>query len=142
MPRTTRPTSPVTTAAKRQDSPEDKNNVPVATDDKQQDKSSGGYIFMRVLHPDYLTDPHPLDFADGMDSREFALEKTSRMIVKPLGFASEKEWIGFATEAWDWYEAEELRRKQQAIRDFLNSEIEGDAAMIDFLRDQLEAIAT
>ena len=105
----------------------------------QTDKrNTRGYILMRVISPDMFNSPHPLDFADGMDSREFVLEKCSKLILEPLEFATQKEWIRFAEEVWDWAEAAELRQKQALVDSFINSI---DEASIDILKERIAAIA-
>jgi hypothetical protein len=64
-----------------------------------------------------ITDPHELDFADGMKSNEFAWEKTSRQILEPLGFETEKEWLDYARAVWKWKtEAQARDIERQASR--------------------------
>ena len=71
--------------------------------------------FMYGLTPEMIEEPYPLDFADGMDSYEFALEKFRRLICVPLKFKSQKELLDFAKAEWQWIEtASDRETKTQA----------------------------
>ena len=68
-----------------------------------------------VLIPEMVQQPYPLDFADGMDSYDFAMEKTRRQIIDPLKFPNEKEWLAFAKDSWGWTEnTSDRKTKAQA----------------------------
>ena len=74
-----------------------------------------GSPYMYSLLPQMVSDPYPLDFADGMDSYDFATEKCRRLIVSPLKFKSQKEWLDFAKSTWAWVEsASDREAKVQA----------------------------
>lgn len=60
--------------------------------------------FLHNLTPEMIEEPYPLDFADGMDSYEFALEKFRRLICGPLKFRSQKDLLEFAKAEWQWIE--------------------------------------
>ena len=64
-----------------------------------------GSPFMYALSPEMIQEPYPLDFADGMDSFDFAREKCRRSICGPLKFKSQKEWLKFASSVWEWVES-------------------------------------
>ena len=71
--------------------------------------------FMYGLTPEMIESPYPLDFADGMDSYDFALEKFRRLICGPLKFKSQKDLLDFAKAEWQWIEtASERETKVQA----------------------------
>lgn len=74
-----------------------------------------GSPFMYALTPEMIQEPYPLDFADGMDSYDFAMEKCRRLICGPLKFKSQKEWLEFAKSVWGWVEsASDREAKLQA----------------------------
>lgn len=99
-----------------------------------------GNVMMRPITPEMYDDPQPLDFADEWDSREFTWEKCFRLILEPLKFKTEKDWLSFASEVWDWMEAEELRRKQAIVKDILAT-YHDDEVILRMLKDEVEAIA-
>ena len=134
MPRTSTTTRPNGQATKRTEDDTAKTTAKSQTDKR----NTRGYILMRVVSPDMVSNPHPLDFADGMDSREFVLEKCFKLILEPLEFATEKEWLKFAQEIWDWAEAAELRQKQALVDSFISSI---DESALDILKERVAAIA-
>lgn len=77
-------------------------------------KKRSGNPFMFAIRPEYLSEPRPLEFAEGMDSREFVLEKCNKAILQSLEIKSEKEWLKFASQVWAWAEEAEEREKQAA----------------------------
>ena len=82
------------------------------------DKKHGGYRINSVLTPEMIQEPYSVDFADGMDSYDFAREKCSRQIIDPLKFPNEKEWLAFAKDCWGWKESK-LDREAEAEADHL-----------------------
>lgn len=95
--------------------------------------------FMFGLAPDFLAEPRPLEFADGMSSEEFAYEKCARVIVEPLNFGSEKEWLSFAKEVWTWVEEAETRKKQALVEEVLGK-LSEDAELLEILKKRLTAL--
>ena len=74
-----------------------------------------GSPFMYALTPEMIQEPYPLDFADGMDSYDFAMEKCRRTICGPLKFRSQKDLLEFAKAEWQWIEtASDRETKTQA----------------------------
>lgn len=104
-------------------------------DDKPNKKI--GNPFMRGLSPEMLKNPFPLEFAEGSDSVEFALDKTMKTIIDGLGFESQKEWLDFAKQAWQWKEKASERRKD-AIADQLLAKAGDDIELLEILRRKLE----
>lgn len=49
-------------------------------------KPRKGNALMKRLEPEFLSNPQPLEFAEGMMSDEFWFEKTCRTILEPLAF--------------------------------------------------------
>lgn len=78
-------------------------------------KKRTGSPFMYALRPDFLSEPRPLEFANGMDSRELAWEKCTRTILQALEIKSEKEWLKFAQQVWAWAEEAEERERAAAL---------------------------
>lgn len=74
------------------------NSSQVSDDDKAAPRTSP---FMRRITREMIIEPSPLDFIDGMNSREFALERSCRAILRDR-FESQREWLDFAQEMWDW----------------------------------------
>lgn len=100
-----------------------------------------GNALMKRLKPDYLSSPEPLDFADGMMSNEFCFEKTSKMILEPLAFETEKEWLAFAKQAWQWQQQAETREKE-AIANSVLHQIESDPKVLEILKEKLLKLAS
>lgn len=96
-----------------------------------------GNPFMRGLSPEMLKNPFPLEFAEGSDSVEFALDKTMKTIIDGLGFESQKEWLDFAKQAWQWKEKASGRRKD-AIAEHLLAKAGDDTELLEILRRKLE----
>lgn len=94
--------------------------------------------YMHSFKPEMWTDPHPLDFADGLNSRDFVLEKMSRQVLKSLQPKNLEEWLEIAEEAWNWFESEEARRKQVLLEKVLSSEVEGNSQLIDYLEERIQ----
>lgn len=99
-----------------------------------------GNTLMKRLKPEFLSDPQQLGFAEGMMSDEFCFEKTCKTILEPLAFETEKEWIAFAKQAWDWQQQAETREKE-AIANSLLHEIEGDPKLLEILKEKLSKLA-
>lgn len=95
-----------------------------------------GNALMKRLEPEFLSNPQPLDFAEGMMSDEFCFEKTCRTILEPLAFETEKEWIAFAKLAWHWQQQAETREKE-AIATQVLQQIQNDPKLVEILKEKL-----
>lgn len=100
-----------------------------------------GNALMKRLEPEFLTDPQPLDFADGMMSNDFCFDKCSKTIIEPLGFGSEKEWLAFAKQAWHWQQQAETREKEAIANNVLH-QIESDPKVLEILKEKLLKLAS
>lgn len=105
-----------------------------------------GSPFMHALLPEMVNEPYPLDFADGMDSFDFAKEKCRRMIVGPLDFESQKEWLDFAKAVWTWIETASDREARaqadqlvQQIKDLI-AETEKSPKLNQLIKEKLAAV--
>lgn len=112
------------------------NQEPEITQDDKPSKKIGN-PFMRGLSPEMLKNPFPLEFAEGSDSVEFALDKTMKTIIDGLGFETQKEWLDFAKQAWQWKEKATERRKD-ALADQILSKAGDDPELLEILRRKLE----
>jgi hypothetical protein len=114
-----------------------------AETESQQEKQATrrGSRFMTPLSPEMISNPYPMDdIGEGIeDSQQFAWEKTTRLIVKALGFETQKEWLEFARATWIWAEAA-ARREKQAKVDSLLSEVKTDPELLDILKQQIEEL--
>ena len=116
--------------------------IPAVTDSQvngAEEKKKRTNPWMHKLSAQMIADPFPLDFIDGMDSKEYALEKLRREVIAPLGFASQKDWLEFARQGWSWAENSSIREKQAEVNSLI-SRIEDDPELIQLLRDKLEAL--
>lgn len=95
--------------------------------------------FMQGLSADFLSDPHPLEFIKELQSDEFAMEKCSKLIVEPLEFESEKEWLNFAKRVWEWSEGSEIRQKE-ALADELLAQATVDEELMRIVKSKLAAL--
>lgn len=78
-----------------------------------------GNIFMRKLEPEMLSNPYPMEVADGMPSDEFCYEKTLREIIRPLNITTVEEWIEFGNKVWQWQEEAENREIEARVQAIL-----------------------
>ena len=105
-----------------------------------------GSPFMYSLLPEMVTDPYPLEFADGMDSYDFAMEKCRRTIVAPLKFKNQKEWLDFAKSVWVWVESTDEREiKAQADQlaqriQYLIAETQSNPLLNQLLKEKLAVV--
>lgn len=93
--------------------------------------------YTHPLKPEMWSDPYPFEFASGTNSREFVLERISKAIIKQLRPKNAEEWAEITDEAWNWFEAEEARRKQILLEKVITSEVEGDSNLIDYLEERI-----
>ena len=91
---------------------------------------------MRKLDPEMLTDPYPLDFADGMMSDSFCYEKAFKEFIKPLEIKSKDEWLNFCKEIWEWAEEAENREIEARVDEFMK-QVELDPVIADRLRQRM-----
>lgn len=91
------------------------------------------------LKPEYLLDPQPLDFADGMMSNDFCFDRCSRTIIERLNFETEKEWLAFAKQAWHWQQQAETREKE-AIATQLIQQAQNDPKVLEILKEKLSQL--
>lgn len=99
-------------------------------------KRSGGNPLMKVITPEMLSSPYPLDFMDGMMSDQFCYEKANKQILQPLGFKTEKEWLAFCKQVWAWNESAELRESEAIANQFL-SQYQDNPKIIEILKQKL-----
>lgn len=99
-----------------------------------------GNALMKRLEPGFLSNPQPLDFAEGMMSDEFCFEKTCRTIVEPLAFETEKEWVAFAKLAWHWQQQAETREKEAIALQVL-SQVENDPKLLEIMKEKISKLA-
>lgn len=128
-------TAVVSTEEQKEDLP---STTEEAVDDKPKRRGSTGNPMMRTLHPDMLKSPHQLDFADGMMSDEFAWEKTNRLIVDPLEFQTEKQWLDFAKATWKWRQDAEKREAELLVERLL-TEAANNPLVMAVLKQKLAA---
>lgn len=107
--------------------------------DNAPKRTRRGNPLMNSLSSDFLSDPRPLEFADGMPSDEFAMEKCVRFVVEPLKFETEKEWLAFAKRVWTWAQQAEERHKAAAA-DELIARLGDDPELIGILKKKLAAL--
>lgn len=100
-----------------------------------------GNALMKRLEPEFLSNPHPLEFAEGMMSDEFCFEKTCMTILEPLAFETEKEWVAFAKQAWHWQQQAETREKEAIVLQVLH-QIESDPKVLEILKEKLLKLAS
>lgn len=100
-----------------------------------------GNALMKRLEPEFLSEPQPLEFAEGMMSDEFCFEKTCQTILEPLAFESEKEWVAFAKQAWHWQQQAETREKEAIALQVLD-QIESDPKVLEILKEKLLKLAS
>lgn len=96
-----------------------------------------GNLLLRLITADMYLTPHPLEFTNEFDSREFCLEKGYRLLLEPLEFQSEKQWLDYAREVWEWNESQELRRKESIVRDILAT-YQNDDDIMKMLKEQID----
>lgn len=104
-------------------------------------KPRKGNALMKRLEPEFLSNPQPLEFAEGMMSDEFCFEKTCRTILEPLAFETEKEWVAFAKLAWHWQQQAETREKEAIALQVLH-QIESDPKVLEILKEKLLKLAS
>lgn len=91
------------------------------------------------LSSDFLSKPHSLDFTEGLQSDEFAMEKCAKVILEPLEFESEKEWLSFAKQVWAWVEQEDVRRKE-AVAEEIVATLNDDDELLNIFKKKLVAL--
>ncbi|OKH23351.1 hypothetical protein [Chroogloeocystis siderophila] len=98
-------------------------------------KRSGNPL-MKVISPDMLSNPYPLDFMDEMMSNEFCYEKANKQLLQPLGFKTEKEWLAFCKQVWIWSESAQERESEAIANQFL-SQYQNNTKIIEVLKQKL-----
>lgn len=106
--------------------------------DSEDKPARRGNPLMKSLYASMIKDPHPLEFADGMMSNEFAWEKTSKMILDPLDFQIEKEWLDYAKAVWKWRQDAEKRTAEAAAEKLL-AEASNNPLLLEVLKQKLAA---
>ena len=92
---------------------------------------------MTPLTPQMLESPYLLGFADGtMSSEEFCLEKTAKLIGRPLKFATKKDWLAYNERVWDWMEQDEVRFKEAEAAQIISS-LEEDPVLFEIIRERV-----
>ncbi|PIG94581.1 hypothetical protein [Gloeocapsopsis sp. IPPAS B-1203] len=91
---------------------------------------------MKVVNPEMLSNPYPLDFMDGMMSNEFCYEKANKTLLQPLEFKTEKEWLAFCKQVWTWNESTELRESEAIANQFL-SQYQDNPKIIEIIKRKL-----
>lgn len=103
------------------------------TDDKPTRR---GNPLMRGLTSNMLKHPHELEFADGMMSDEFALEKISRQVIEALDLQTEKEAIDVIKKAWAWHSDKE-KREAEAAADRILAEAANNVLLLQILEKKI-----
>lgn len=99
-------------------------------------KRGGGNPLMKAVSPDMLSLPYPLEFMDGMMSDTFCYEKANKTLLQPLAFKSEKEWLAFCKQVWNWNESAEIRESEAIANQFL-SQYQDNPKIIEVLKQKL-----
>lgn len=101
---------------------------------------------MRALKPEMVSDPYPLDFADGMDSLTYAMERCRQVIIDPLRFKSVKEYLEFCKQSWlraeDIWDKEaegEASKVEQEVQKLL-AKTEGRAKLNQLVKEKVAAL--
>lgn len=113
-----------------------KQQAQIAIDSEDTPKRIGNPL-MRGLKPEMYKSPYSLDFAGGMASDQFCLEKCASTIVQALEFKTEKEWIDFAKQTWRWIGQAEERRREAVVQDLLARASE-DPKVLELLKEKLQ----
>ena len=102
--------------------------------------------YLHALLPQMISDPYPLDFADGMDSYDFAMEKCRRLIISPLKIKTSKAWLEFSKSTWGWVESASDREARahadqlvKQIQDLI-AETEEDPKLNQLIKEKLAAV--
>lgn len=99
-------------------------------------KRGGGNPLMKPVSPEMLSLPYPLEFMDGMMSDEFCYEKANKMLLQPLAFKSEKDWLAFCKHVWTWNQSAEIRESEAIANQFLN-QYSDNPKIIEVLKQKL-----
>lgn len=102
-------------------------------------KTKRGNPLNYAISSDYLSNPRPLEFANGLRSDEFAMEKCAKVILEPLSLETEKEWLNFAKQVWTWAQEAEYRKKE-ALADELISKAMTDEELLRIVKSRLAAL--
>lgn len=103
-------------------------------------KSGRGNYHMKKLEPLMLTNPYPLEFADGLSSDQFCWNKCYKQILEALAFETEKDWLNFCKQVWRWGEESESREAEAAANDLLH-QAESDPKVLEALKRKFMQVA-
>lgn len=96
-----------------------------------------GNVFMKRLEPEMLSEPYPIDVADGMMSDSFCYEKACREFVKPLSFDNKADWLSFCEQVWKWAEEAENRELDAKAEELMKS-LASDPKLAERLKQKMQ----
>lgn len=111
--------------------------VEISEDSTEATKSNRrGNSLMKRLEPEFLSNPHPLDILDGMMSDDFCFEKCSKLITEQLECETEKDWLAYAKQVWQWRIKAETRKKEEIANTVLQ-QIKSDPLLLEIIKKDL-----